>query len=58
MYSFTKIRKYSESDKIFLSGVRQSELEEGIDIVAGSHLPHNLNTKLSILTGERIKVSV
>ena len=35
--------------------VDQSELEEGIDIVAGSHLPHNLNTKLSILTGERIK---
>ena len=43
---------------LWLLGVGESKLEKGIDIVAGSHLPHNLNTKLSILTGEKIKVSV
>lgn len=37
-------------------GGGQRELEDGVDIAIGSHLPHNSNTKSSILTGERIKV--
>ncbi|XP_028402254.1 WD repeat-containing protein 17-like [Dendronephthya gigantea] len=36
-------------------GVCKSDLECGTDIVAGSHLPQNSNTKPSILTGEQIK---
>lgn len=42
----------------FSLGVGQSKLEEGVDMVVGSHLPNNSNTKPSVLTGERIKVEV